>query len=73
MHGNAWEWTRTADRFYPYRDDDGRNNPVLDGESRVVRGGSWYDRPQRCTSSARLACPPWQRVFNVGVRVVCEE
>ena len=73
MHGNAWEWTRSAIRPYPYRDDDGRNNPALVGESRVARGGSWYDRPQRCTSTARLPYPPWQRVFNVGFRIVCDE
>ena len=55
MHGNAAEWTQTAD-----------------GERKVVRGGSWYDRPERCTASFRLSYPPWQKVFNVGFRVVCE-
>ncbi|MBI5388017.1 MAG: SUMF1/EgtB/PvdO family nonheme iron enzyme [Verrucomicrobia bacterium] len=71
--GNAWEWTRSACRPYPYRDDDGRNDTANADRERVVRGGSWYDRPQRCTSSFRLAYPSWQRVFNVGFRVVCEE
>lgn len=71
MHGNAWEWTSSAYQPYPYRDDDGRNKPHLAGMPRVARGGSWYDRPKRCTSSSRLSYPPWQRVFNVGFRVVC--
>ena len=71
MHGNVWEWTRTALRPYPYRADDGRNGPDAKGE-RVVRGGSWYDRPKRCRSAFRLAYPPYQRVFNVGFRVVME-
>jgi formylglycine-generating enzyme required for sulfatase activity len=71
MHGNVWEWTRTALRPYPYRDDDGRNNPAAAGP-RVVRGGSWYDRPQRATSSYRLAYRPYQGVFNVGFRVVID-
>ena len=70
MHGNVWEWTRSAFRTYPYRDDDGRNG-LAAGERRVVRGGSWYDRPQRARSAFRLAYPPYQRVFNVGFRVVC--
>ena len=37
---------------------------------RVVRGGSFYDRPMRARSTWRLAYPPWQRVFDVGFRVV---
>jgi formylglycine-generating enzyme required for sulfatase activity len=72
MHGNAAEWTRSSYRSYPHRDDDGRNDANA-GEEKVVRGGSWYDRPFRCTSSFRLPYHPWQRVFNVGFRVVIEE
>ena len=68
MHGNAWEWTRSAYRAYPF---GGQVEDLVAG-ARVVRGGSWYDRPQRCTSSFRLAYQPWQRVFNVGFRVICE-
>ena len=72
MHGNVWEWTLSCYRGYPYSENDGRN----DGDSsecRVVRGGSWYDRPKRATSSFRLAYPPYARVFNVGFRIVAEE
>ncbi len=61
LHGNVWEWTRSEERAAPV--DSGR----------VVRSGSWFDRPQRCTASARLSYPPWQRVFNVGFRIVCED
>jgi formylglycine-generating enzyme required for sulfatase activity len=71
VHGNVWEWTRSALRPYPYDAHDGRNEPGAPGP-RVVRGGSWYDRPMRCRSSFRLAYPPYQRVFNVGFRVVIE-
>ena len=71
MHGNVWEWTRSALRPYPYSDGDGRNAP--DGETpRVVRGGSWYDRPGRSRSASRLEYAPWQRIYNVGFRVVVE-
>jgi formylglycine-generating enzyme required for sulfatase activity len=71
MHGNAAEWTLTTYRSYPYRSDDGRDDPASVGR-KVVRGGSWYDRPKRCASGFRLAYPAWQRVYNVGFRVVCE-
>lgn len=62
--------TRTAFLPYPY-DNDGRNERAARGK-RVVRGGSWYDRPKRCRSASRLAYQPYQRVFNVGFRVVME-
>jgi formylglycine-generating enzyme required for sulfatase activity len=70
MHGNAAEWTRTAYRPYPYR-EDGRDDASTEGD-KVVRGGSFYDRPYRCTSGFRWRYPAWQKVFNVGFRVVCE-
>jgi len=56
MHGNAAEWT------------------VPDGPFAVAvaRGGSWYDRPFRCTAASRVAYAPHQRVFNTGFRVVVE-
>ena len=71
MHGNVSEWTRTAYRPYPYRGDDGRNALNVPGD-RVVRGGSWYDRPKRARSAFRLAYRPYQKVFNVGFRVVSQ-
>lgn len=71
MHGNAWEWTRSSYRPYPYRDEDGRND-LARAERKVVRGGSWRDRPERARASYRLAYQPWQAVFNVSFRVVCD-
>jgi len=71
MHGNACEWTRTTYKRYPYESDDGRNNLEEPGR-KVVRGGSWCDRPERCRSAFRLSYPSWQRVHNVGFRVISE-
>ena len=71
VHGNAAEWTRSAYRPYPYRDDDGRNDLSASGR-RVIRGGSFYDRPHRGRSAFRLSHPSWRKVYNVGFRVVCE-
>ena len=72
MHGNAAEWTRSSLAPYPYLDTDGRNEAAAPGK-RVVRGGSWFDRPKRARSGFRGAYEPWQKVFNVGFRVVCED
>jgi formylglycine-generating enzyme required for sulfatase activity len=71
IHGNVAEWTLSLYRPYPYRSTDGRNDPASPG-ARVVRGGSWRDRPHRARSAFRVAYPAWQQVFNVGFRVVCE-
>jgi formylglycine-generating enzyme required for sulfatase activity len=70
MHGNVCEWTRTTYKPYPYNPDDGRDDPTETGK-KVVRGGSWCDRPTRCRSSFRLSYPTWQHVHNVGFRVIC--
>lgn len=72
MHGNVAEWTRSAYRPYPYSDADGRNNGTVD-ERKVVRGGSWYRRQHRATSSWRWGYPGWMRPFDVGFRVVIED
>ena len=55
MHGNAAEWTLSE---------------YNQSKRKVVRGGSFFDRPGRCRSSFRWAYPAWQRVFNVGFRIV---
>ena len=72
MHGNVSEWTRSTYQLYPYRDDDGRNTTGPEGR-KVVRGGSFYDRPKRGRSSFRLSYPSWQKVYNVGFRVITED
>jgi formylglycine-generating enzyme required for sulfatase activity len=71
MHGNAAEWTRSIYQSYPWQAGDGRNDIKAGGE-RVLRGGSYYDRPHRARSAFRLAYPPWQRVHNAGFRIVME-
>ncbi len=76
MHGNVAEWTRSVYRRYPYDPNDGREiDGAASGPSAkmVVRGGSWRDRPRRGTASFRLSYPDWQKVYNVGFRVVLQE
>ena len=64
MHGNVSEWTRSDYVPYPY-------NPKtkLTSDHKVVRGGSYIERPKY----ARKAYYPYQRVFNVGFRVIIED
>ncbi|MBN2450639.1 MAG: SUMF1/EgtB/PvdO family nonheme iron enzyme, partial [Lentisphaeria bacterium] len=58
MHGNVAEWT--AD--------------TLPGTTRrLVRGGSWNDRPAEAAPCARRSHNPWQRVFDVGFRIVLRD
>jgi len=38
-----------------------------------VRGGSWTDRPKYSTAYYRKAFYPWQKVYNVGFRVIIPE
>ena len=70
MHGNVAEWTRSLYKPYPYVNSV---NNLHDKGKRVVRGGSWRDRPKNSTSSFRKAYQPYHKVFNVGFRVVIED
>lgn len=71
MHGNAAEWTLSP--YAPRLSAAGGPDSLDRSGWKVVRGGSWRDRPKRCRSSFRLAYPAYQKVFNVGFRVVVEE
>ncbi|MCL2709367.1 MAG: SUMF1/EgtB/PvdO family nonheme iron enzyme [Planctomycetaceae bacterium] len=69
MIGNVSEWTKSSYRPYSYVADDGRNDPAS-RELKVARGGSWHDRPKSTGSATRYAYEPWQKVHDVGVRIV---
>ncbi|MBI9019080.1 MAG: SUMF1/EgtB/PvdO family nonheme iron enzyme [Phycisphaerae bacterium] len=71
MHGNVAEWTRSDYVSYPYMPD--KSNSMDSVTEKVVRGGSFFDRPYRATSSYRLGYSPWQGVYNVGFRIVIED
>ena len=69
MHGNVAEWCLNAYKPYPYRTDDGRDDPRNPG-LKTVRGGSWNDTMPYVTSASRWRYPPYQPVYNVGFRVL---
>ena len=72
MLGNVAEWTASDYKPYPYKADDGRNDGDL-ATKKVARGGSWRDRPKWARCGLRRDYESWQRVFNVGFRVVCDD
>lgn len=65
MHGNVAEWTLSDYLPCP-------GAPGQPSARKVVRGGSWMDRPRRARSAFRLHYEPSQSVHDVGFRVVCE-
>lgn len=69
MHGNVCEWTLSEYQPYPYQDGDGRN-AATGGGLKVVRGGSWWDRPAEATSAYRWRYHAWEKAYNVGFRLV---
>jgi formylglycine-generating enzyme required for sulfatase activity len=71
MHGNVSEWTRSDYARYPYKAEKSDTQSAT--EKKTVRGGSFFDRPYRATSSYRLGYAPWQGVFNVGFRIIVED
>lgn len=52
MAGNAWHWVSSAYRPYPYRADDGREDPVP-GPVRATRGGGHDSPAEEITTTQR--------------------
>ena len=70
MAGNAWEWTRTLFKSYPYNSADGREasgEPAVT-DRLVMRGGSWYDDYGSVRSTLRFGGKPDQAHDAVGFR-----
>jgi len=57
--GNVWAWTGSVSVPYPYRADDGREDPVDAEERRVVRGGSWLNTRDRARCAFRSSYHSW--------------
>ena len=81
MAGNAWEWTHSIHRPYPYKADDGREDPSDATSSRVLRGGSFAGCISGCRTTTRYPAlhPVWcngpfsandpRRIDGVGFRL----
>jgi formylglycine-generating enzyme required for sulfatase activity len=70
LSGNVWEWTRSRQRRYPYRRQDGRedfkNTP---GDQRVVRGGAFHVTSRGIRCAYRYWPNPFVRDVVIGFRV----
>ena len=68
MSGNVWEWTRSIDKEYPYKADDGREDQTPEGK-KVMRGGSWIDDNDGVRCASRDRDVPNLRLADIGFRV----
>lgn len=65
INGNVSEWTSSD-----YTDSiDGKKVE----DKKVARGGSWRDRANWSRVTMRRDYHPWQKVYNVGFRVVIDD
>jgi len=68
MAGNAWEWTSSLFKPYPYVAGDGREDPANTAERRVARGGSWTGEPWIATTTYRFRPYPEDAYYFLGFR-----
>ena len=68
MYGNVAEWTRSDFAPYPYGE-----GAVSATQQKVIRGGSWIERPKNSTSYSRNSYYAWQPANNVGFRIILED
>lgn len=68
MHGNVWEWCLD----WGGSDLSGGTDPKgsSSGGSRIVRGGSWSNGANRCTSSFKAGSNPFSADSSSGFRLV---
>jgi formylglycine-generating enzyme required for sulfatase activity len=75
MHGNVWEWCQDVwhDNYAGAPTDGSAWTEGGERESRVIRGGSWFDPPGYCRSAHHNPplYRPGERYENFGFRVCC--
>jgi formylglycine-generating enzyme required for sulfatase activity len=73
MHGNVWEWVQDCwSDDYSGHDNTARAIESAECDSRILRGGSWYNEQSFARSSYRAHEPPEYTASGVGFRVVAE-
>ena len=71
MHGNVWEWVQDVwhDGYKGAPTDGSAWMSGGDQERRVLRGGSWYDKPMSLRSAYRSWNTPVIHHYGAGLRV----
>jgi formylglycine-generating enzyme required for sulfatase activity len=70
MHGNVWEWVQDCYKdSYADAPPDGLATSEVASCLRVIRGGSWYDKPEDLRCADRNAVRPVNRYGGSGFRV----
>ena len=70
LHGNVWEWCE--DRYWTYSAARAIDPVGAQEDTRVARGGSWADTPERLRAANRIALRPDMRTLYVGMRLVID-
>lgn len=71
MSGGVWEWTSSRALAYPWRPDDGREDPGAPGP-RVLRGGSFNHPAEDIRCAARGRLHPDARDEYIGFRIASD-
>jgi formylglycine-generating enzyme required for sulfatase activity len=70
MLGNVWQWTQDCgSESYAGAPRDGSAWLAGDCDSRMVRGGAWFQAPDSLRSASRAADKADRRVGDIGFRV----
>ncbi len=72
MLGNVWEWTRSSvGAPYPYCSDEREDPKLVTNKTAIrMRGGAWWEGPERCACFARYGNFPYRGDSGIGFRVV---
>ena len=69
MAGNVWEWVADwYDTTYYQRSPERNPRGPDAGQSRVLRGGAWYNLPIDLRSASRNDYSPDDRNYFIGFR-----
>jgi len=75
MHGNVWEWC--ADHWHDSYENAPTDGSIWlssnEGVHGLLRGGSWYFKPEECRCANRFWADANYGSFDFGFRLVCEE